>query len=129
MSYDENIKKAPKIVEKNAVAALHDCVAALGGTVRPAGIDYAHLLSGICKTTGYRHAIYVDDVERLTANNLLIRIFSYLHERSHANNSEEVKQLAKEIIIEASRLYSNIVLNDTKPITKTTETITDDQKQ
>lgn len=122
MSYDENIKKAPKLIEHNSISILHECVSSLGKEVRPVGIDFVHLLTGISKTTGYRQAVNVDDVERHMANNLLLRIFKYQNERSTNNNSEEIKLLAKEIIIEASRLYSNISLNEMKPkVTQTKE--------
>ena len=112
MSLVENFKKVPQIKNQHSIKVLHECAELVQKGIRPSGDEFSELLDIISPVTDFNKTIYLTDVEKRSVQDLLIKTFTYMHERSRNNDINEVKRLIKEIIVISSKLYANVVLNE-----------------
>lgn len=80
--------------------------------------DYTEIVDPLSDLTEYPRKCDITYQESLAAGQTLKILLSYMSKRANKSPVEDVKQTILELIVEASKIYSHIKLNEPEKVTK-----------
>jgi hypothetical protein len=118
MNIIEQCRRAGVLRDKQAQKALLEMSSLVDKQITPAKSNFYEVFDVVYKSTDF-HGKSETPVESHIVGEMLLKLCSFMFERAHDNN--ECKEIAEELIIIASKLYANILLNEST--TETTDEV------
>ena len=92
---------------------LREATELVGKPTNPVVDDFTEIVDPAANLTNYQES-NITYQESLVAGQTLKKILSYMSQRGENLNIDEVKQTILELIVEASKIYAHVLINQPK---------------